>query len=257
MHTTGTTLTNFPAMNHDLSGPAFVRPKTALLVSVRSAREAKTALLAGAGLIDCKEPGHGPLGRCTPQTWAAIEAKIQGAAPLSAALGEWHEWAGLGDAEIRGLLQHLARFQYAKLGPAGSAGQAEAFFTTFRRLKRLAPLGLKWICVDYADQDRAKSLSRQELLAIATDSNCAGLLIDTFDKTRRQPWGKRLVAFCRSVQMQGLPLALAGGLTVEKIKSMHDIKPAWFAVRGAACRGGGRTGEVSFRRVRRLVRAIA
>jgi uncharacterized protein (UPF0264 family) len=233
-----------------------IRPKTALLVSVRSAHEAKTARLAGAGLIDCKEPERGPLGRCRPETWAAIQTKVHGKVPLSAALGEWHEWAGMEDGAIQAILKNLAGFQYAKLGPAGSTDEAQAFFKTFQRLKRLAPSGLKWICVVYTDQDRAKSLDRHELLAFAAESNCDGLLMDTFDKTARQPWGKSFFSFCRAVHHQQLPLALAGGLTVEKIKSLQEIKPGWFAVRGAACRGGGRMSSVSFRRVRRLVRAI-
>ena len=41
------------------------RPAPGLLVSVRSAAEAATALAGGADLIDVKEPSRGPLGRPT------------------------------------------------------------------------------------------------------------------------------------------------------------------------------------------------
>ena len=42
-----------------------------LLVSVRSADEARTALAGGATVIDVKEPERGPLGRADPATWRA------------------------------------------------------------------------------------------------------------------------------------------------------------------------------------------
>ena len=255
--TTKKRMPTLPAMKTRLPGKMPKKPETALLVSVRTAHEAKTALLAGAGLIDCKEPGQGPLGRCGVETWRAIGAVVQQKAPLSAALGEWHEWADMPDDQIQATLKNLAGFEYAKLGPAGSADQKQAFLAVFERLRRLAPPGLRWICVVYADPDRARSLDRHELLALALRSQCAGLLMDTFDKTKANPWGKDLFAFCRHVKTNKMPLALAGGLTVGKIKTLKEIKPAWFAVRGAACRGGGRTEEVSFRQVRRLVRVVS
>src|SRR5262245_62338339 len=61
---------------------------TRLLVSVRSVSEADIALAGGADVIDIKEPMHGSLGRASNQVINAIQKRIAGRRPLSAALGE-------------------------------------------------------------------------------------------------------------------------------------------------------------------------
>ena len=48
------------------------RAKPKLLVSVRSADEARAALAGGADLIDVKEPAHGPLGAARQPPRAAL-----------------------------------------------------------------------------------------------------------------------------------------------------------------------------------------
>ena len=63
-------------------------PATGLLVSVRSAAEARAALHGGAALIDVKEPDHGPLGRASDETIVEVVAAVAGRCPVSAALGE-------------------------------------------------------------------------------------------------------------------------------------------------------------------------
>lgn len=65
-----------------------------LLVSVRNAKEAMAALVGGADLIDVKEPLAGSLGAATPKTWQEIGEVVGGEKPLSAALGELHDWDG-------------------------------------------------------------------------------------------------------------------------------------------------------------------
>src|SRR5262245_26134710 len=63
-----------------------------LLVSVRDVAEARAALTGGADIIDIKEPRRGPLGMAKPAVMAEIVAGVGGRAPVSAALGELHEW---------------------------------------------------------------------------------------------------------------------------------------------------------------------
>lgn len=230
--------------------------KARLLVSVRNAREAATAMKAGAGLIDCKEPANGPLGRCGRETWLRIEAKITGRCDLSAALGEWHEWQGLTDEQVRHELAALAGFQFAKLGPARSATESGAFFAVFRQLMRLAPAGLKWIVVVYADEKNADSMNREQLLQFALNEKCHGVLIDTYDKSRPYFYGQKLITFSCSVKNKTLKIALAGGLTPNKMKQLKSIAPDWFAVRGAACRSGKRAEAISFRRTFELSRLV-
>src|SRR3712207_1522808 len=51
-------------------------PRVRLLVSVRSAAEAGTALEGGADIVDAKEPARGPLGAVDPVTIAEILAVL-------------------------------------------------------------------------------------------------------------------------------------------------------------------------------------
>src|SRR5688572_10247306 len=67
---------------------SFRRNSPGLLVSVRSAEEAKAALAGGADVIDIKEPDRGPLGPADPRTMAEIVRVVADRAPVSAAAGE-------------------------------------------------------------------------------------------------------------------------------------------------------------------------
>ena len=89
-----------------------------LLVSVRSAGEARSALAGGADLIDVKEPSRGPLGAADPAVIRDVIAAVDGRVPVSAAFGEWLAWAG--KKAPRGL--HYAKWGLAQLTDlAGSA----------------------------------------------------------------------------------------------------------------------------------------
>ncbi|HEY6223210.1 MAG TPA: (5-formylfuran-3-yl)methyl phosphate synthase, partial [Gemmatimonadales bacterium] len=59
-----------------------------LLVSVADDDEARTALAAGADIIDAKNPRRGPLGAVTARTLAAIVGAVRPHRPVSAALGD-------------------------------------------------------------------------------------------------------------------------------------------------------------------------
>ena len=59
---------------------------TRLLVSVRNAAEAETALAGGATVIDVKEPSRGSLGRVDDATLAEVMRR-GGRRPISAGVG--------------------------------------------------------------------------------------------------------------------------------------------------------------------------
>jgi len=224
-----------------------------LLVSIRNGREASIADRAGADLLDLKEPANGPLGRCDESVWIDIVRRTGGRTPLSAALGEWHEWADLDDSAVQRRLAYLQGFRFAKIGPGGSAGDGgEGLERTYRRLRELGPLGLGWIGVAYADFQRGGSLDRNGILSMASKVGCVGVLIDTCDKSRPIFWDEGWARYVRRVRDKNLLVALAGGLTAKSIRRIAPWQPDWCAVRGAACRGGDRESSVSFRRVRAL-----
>lgn len=230
---------------------------TKLLVSVRDPVEAKTAMLAGAGIIDAKNPDAGPLGRCMPHVWQEIRHKIGGRCPLSAALGEWYEWQRVDDMELQSTMKSLEGYQFAKLGPARTSnGKAQAWADTIERLRNAANREIKWIAVIYADTTMADSIDRYEILEHSVKLKLDGILIDTFSKTNKWTWNHGWAGFCQQVVSRNLNLALAGGMNKERIRKIGSGHADWFAVRGAACLNGNRALRVSFRKTNELSKLV-
>lgn len=217
-----------------------------LLVSVRSAAEARAALAGGADLIDVKEPTRGPMGAADPEVIAAVMAEVNGGVPVSVAMGEL-ENDGQDFIRIpRGVL-------FLKCGLAGQSVtrhlpvvySAEPPYTAL---------------VAYADHQRANSPDPEWLADVACDHGYRAFLIDTAGKD-----GSRLLdwiapATLARIRFQladaGVKVAFAGSLDADAIRTLAPLAPDWFAVRGAAC-VGGRTGMVCADRVRELKAVIA
>jgi uncharacterized protein (UPF0264 family) len=224
-----------------------------LLVSVRSAQEARVALCAGASLIDIKEPTRGSLGRPDPATVAEIQRVVAGRLPISVALGELRDLSGpLGWTGIR----------YVKWGLAGLAPCAVRWQDRATSLLGQLPPGCEMVPVAYADWQRAQAPAPEVVCQYA----CSGanhplgaFLLDTWKKDGTTlldwldlPGLQHLRDLCARA---GLPLALAGSLGEREIARLGEVQPTWFAVRGAVCTQG-RTSTVAEAKVRRLVKAI-
>jgi uncharacterized protein (UPF0264 family) len=220
---------------------------TQLLVSVRSPEEALAALAGGADLIDIKEPAHGSLGRATNDTIAAIIAAVNGCAPVSAALGEWHERTAPSVDLPNGL-------SYAKWGLSHVRDLVS--ITEMKRSVR----GATPVLVAYADWQRANGLSPLELVGVAVQQSFDVFLIDTFikDGSTLLDWltFKDLQLLWNDLAQQNIRLALAGSLQQPHLVELRSLRPTWFAVRGAACRDGERAGIVCEERVRGLKRLV-
>lgn len=228
-----------------------------LLVSVRSAEEARAALKGGAAVIDVKEPDRGPLGRADFTVWTEVRRAVPAGTPVSLALGELYEWleggarADVGDdpARYRG-------FSFRKLGLARVGVDADWAEAWSRLRRRLA--GPSWVAVIYADWERAEAPPPDRVLDAALETeDCAGVMIDTWDKTHPAPidlsW-KRWIARARAA---GRLTAVAGSIDAERIARIASLQPDIIAVRGAACIGGDRRAAIDADRVSRLVRAAA
>jgi uncharacterized protein (UPF0264 family) len=217
-----------------------------LLVSVRSASEAVTAVAAGADVIDVKEPLRGPLGAADPSVWRAVRAAVPGRIPVSIALGELVDRPAIHDAA------DLIGITYRKIGLADARASWRDDLKALRD-----DLDASWIAVIYADWQRAKAPEPDAVLDFALENACAGVLVDTWDKSRSDPlnlseWTGR-VSRARNA---GLLVALAGRLDVPAIGRLRPLQPDLFAVRGAACASGDRLGLIDPRRVAALIRAI-
>ncbi|MFO0896316.1 MAG: (5-formylfuran-3-yl)methyl phosphate synthase [Pirellulales bacterium] len=223
---------------------------TRLLVSVRSAAEARLAVEAGVDLIDVKEPSHGSLGRAEPAVWQEVAASA-GRTPLSAALGELRDW------EDSIALAIPAGYSYVKLGLAGMASQA--WREPWRRALEALPDTLNRVAVVYADVEAAQSPAPDALLTAARDLSCSVALVDTFVKRGRGllSWWKldEVAAFVDGAHERGMLAVVAGSLTAHDIARLLPLDADYVAVRGAAC-AGDRAAELSAPRLLELVQMV-
>ncbi len=218
-----------------------------LLVSVRSADEARAAFEGGATVVDVKDPSRGPLGRASGDVWRSVREAVPASTPVSVALGELADWDGPPEFDGLGLA-------YRKLGLA-HAGRDWA--RRWARIRESSP-GPPWVAVAYADWWVADAPPPDAVLdeALAVP-DCVGVLVDTWDKSR--PGGLDLSwrAFVERAQSAGRLVALAGRLDLEAIRQLAPLRPDLFAVRGAACLGGDRMGVIDRGRVEELAKAAA
>ncbi len=224
---------------------------TKLLVSVRSADEARAALAGGADLIDVKEPRNGALGAADEQVQREIIQTIHGRAPCSLALGEL----------LGGKLTFPTDvpFAFAKIGLAG-CGRLETWPVRWREAWRALPRETTRVAVAYADWETCAAPAPDEILKHAAQCDCRVLLLDTFDKSAGNlftHWNSpSLSRFIDSIHHAEMLAVLAGSLTLNDFPAALALSPDYLAVRGAAC-VGERQGDIKQHRVRALANSLA
>ena len=221
-----------------------------LLVSVRSADEARKAVAAGASIIDVKEPSHGPLGRASLETWREVAAVVPADVPFSVALGELTEWDD--DARRRFPPNALREARFAKVGLAGVGPDWADKWAALA--ESLAAQHVRWIAVVYTDWKGAGAPSPSAVLR--ADLPCEGVLFDTWDKARPSEWTPELVEMAEAFRESDRTLAVAGGLTRENLDLIAAMRPDVVAVRGAVCEGGDRLRDLDQGRVADLVKVV-
>ena len=224
---------------------------TKLLISVRDAAEAESALAGGADLIDIKEPTRGPLGPADTATIRAIVAQVAGRAPVSAAMGELSAGHRL-ESSLGG------QVRYAKFGLAGEARVSDWARRAQAAIATLPP-GVTAVGVAYADWKAASAPDPWDVLACAPSLGCGAVLLDTFDKTGGPLGGylsrAALEKFVAAAHAAGLVCVVAGGLGRKEIAEILPLAPHYVGVRGAAA-SGGRTGRLDADRVRQLAELV-
>jgi uncharacterized protein (UPF0264 family) len=223
-----------------------------LLVSVRSADEARTALAGGASIIDVKEPNNGPLGMAPWLVWRDVQEVVATSAPISVALGELEDWRAP-DREIPPP-RAWSGISYRKVALAGTDTDWQDNWRAVRN--RLGDESRPpWIAVIYADWQAARAPEPESILEVAMRTDCVtGVLVDTWDKSRPIDLGESLVLMSERVRRAGKLMAMAGGLNRRSIATLERIAPNIVAVRGAACEGGDRRLAIDLRRVADLAR---
>lgn len=217
---------------------------TRLLVSVRNATEALTALAAGADLVDVKEPDRGALGAADADTISKVVAAVAQRVPTSAALGELAEFGRREQALPRQL-------NFVKWGPAGCANLVE-WLQRWRAASAGLPEGTQPVAVAYADSQAAGSPDPWQIADQAMKLGCRGLLLDTYNKRNGSVLEYFSLAdlqrWMEPLQDAGILTVVAGGLGANEVSQIARIRPDYIGVRGAACEGG-RAGVIDHRRI--------
>lgn len=229
-----------------------------LLVSAASAADATAALKGGADVVDAKDPAAGALGAVAPGVLREIVARVAGARPVTAALGDA---ASEDEAERAAHAAAAAGAALVKLGFAGVAGAERATLLARAAVRGAAaggarPAGL--VVVGYADAAAAHSLPLHAVIGVARASGARGVLVDTAAKGGPGLFGlltaAEAAAWVADARAAGLLVALAGRLAEGDLALARAAGAHIAGVRGAAC-VGGRAGTVSAALVRALAAA--
>lgn len=233
-----------------------------LLVSVRSAEEAREAVAGGADIVDAKEPAHGALGAVEPAVLQAIAAVVPAEMPLSLALGDCHR-PEEGVASVRAAIELLgpARAErYLKLGFHGVTDPEVLDEIVGAAVAAAAGSGFGIVAAAYADHAVTGGPALETVTAAAARHRAAGVLVDTWGKDGGSLLDRieadALRQWAARARSLGLLTAVAGSLTLESVAQVVDSGADVVGVRGAAC-DGGRGGVLRAERVAALRAAIA
>lgn len=230
-----------------------------LLISVASAGEARAALAGGADIVDAKDPMAGSLGAVGRDTLRAIVAAVEGACPVSAALGDVRDAAAAERAARHAAAERVA---YVKLGFAGADDdvQVQRILTAAVRGAEMVSASAGVVAVAYADWQRGelRGIAPGRLIDVAERSGAMGILLDTADKTSGSLFEvmspDEVDMWVRAAHDAALTVALAGKLTGADLPLARSFGADIVGIRGAAC-DGGRDGCISTTRVAALVQS--
>jgi (5-formylfuran-3-yl)methyl phosphate synthase len=227
-----------------------------LLVTVVDADEARAAAVAGADIVDVKNPAEGSLGAPVPAVIADVRAAVPAALPVSAAIGDMPNLPGTAALAALGAAQSGATF--VKVGLWGVTTEPDAI--ALLRAVRDAAAGAVVVAAAYADAVRAAHgpLAPASLPRVARAAGVEACLLDTAVKDGRGllEWlsPATLTALVADAHAAGLQVALAGALRAEDLPVIRKTGADIAGVRSAACDGGEREGRLDPERVRALRR---
>jgi uncharacterized protein (UPF0264 family) len=221
-----------------------------LLVSVRSAAEARAAVSGGADLIDAKDPQAGALGAVALPAFAAIVRAVDRVRPVTAAIGDALDEAAVARtaSAFRAAGASLVKTGFAGVRDRGHLGRLVS--AAARAAGRQSV-----VAVAYADYDAVDAPAIEDVIDAAGDAGLAGVLVDTADKNgpslTAMASAAALAGWAAAAHRRGLRFAAAGRLTADDLHLVHASGADICGVRGAAC-DRGRAGTVTADRVRAL-----
>ncbi len=222
-----------------------------LLVSVRNAEEANSAIEGGADIIDVKEPSRGPLGAADLETLQEIAIAVARRKPLSAALGELRE------AAFNPPTVSLKEYGWLKFGASQFENPTDLRTRWVRAGKWIGGYS-QLVVAAYADYQVAKTISPRQI-ALELRSTFSIFLLDTFSKSSQSLFDFKspavLLKLRDEVHAGGAKFAVAGSLKIEHAKMIALFRPDIVGIRGAAC-DTNRMGQVRAEKVAAFREAI-
>jgi uncharacterized protein (UPF0264 family) len=229
-----------------------------LLVSVRSAAEARDAAAGGASIIDVKEPNHGSLGRALCSVWTDVRRAVPSSIPVSVALGELTEWDRnshpLNEPDLSDINSPWTGISFAKMGLSRAPNDwRRRLLDLATQLTEAGATECSWVAVAYVDWQLANAPDPDEVIEFASSfDGCQGVLFDTYDKSATATIDPRWRSRIERVRSSGRFVAIAGSLDISRIEQLADLRPDIWAVRSSACTAGNRLGPIDPERVARL-----
>jgi (5-formylfuran-3-yl)methyl phosphate synthase len=223
-----------------------IESRPLLLVSVRSELEADAAIAGGADILDVKDPARGSLGCPEPEVLNAVYQKASGRkVRVTTALGEVSEWAKQNPFAIP------SGVAFAKLGLAGLGERpdwVESWLAVRRRINSQRT-GMGWVAVAYVDDSAAAAPPVQDVVTAAIETGCAGLLLDTFDKSSGRLFDyvseSQLDELADQLHAEGKFIAAAGRLGLSEVSRLASCAVDIVAVRSAVCEKNDRRSVVT------------
>lgn len=215
-----------------------------LLVSVVSATEAERAVAGGADIVDVKDPGEGALGAPSPRILSEVVRVVDGAAPVSVALGDLPDIPHTAALAARGAA--LSGVAYVKVGLRGMP-ELDRAVAVMSAVADAVGSDTAVIAAAYADAEALDppALSPAWLPLLVERTGIAGALVDTFVKDGRGLYGwlsvPELTDLIDRTHSGGGSFAIAGQL---RLGELRRVDADLVGVRSAVCRGGDRTAEL-------------
>jgi uncharacterized protein (UPF0264 family) len=164
---------------------------------------------------------------------------------VTTALGEVAEWPNQNPFPIP------SGVAFAKLGLAG-LGKQRDWVEKWREVRRLfnaQRTGMGWVAVAYVDDTAARAPSIDEVLSAGIDTGCAGVLLDTYDKSSGRLFDyvseSQIDDFAERMHAAGKFIAAAGRLELSDVARLGQTAVDIVAVRSAVCAASDRQGVVT------------
>ena len=200
---------------------------TQLLISVNNIKETIVALAAGVDIIDLKDPENGALGALDAVTSANILQVINGAATVSATVGEHH-------TSIKELIFDIRSCVEIGVDIVKIAVSTLFYEADFRmEICKLTNEGVKIVAVFFADEPIDLNLFKN-----MQQMGFFGAMLDTNNKQQsllQTLTTSDLQIFTQKCNQHQLQFGFAGSLKSQDIAKLMMFNPTYIGFRGGVC----------------------